>query len=151
MNAAITTVNFPLSFLGTNVFTSNIGGCVNVDSIKVDIRGKLNFTNNSRAFFGSAMRISGLSLVSIWMYIHQCSVCIDEMYVIICVGDLLYNYHIKLGVTAPGLKFHYDAVYFYFIIIKPLVALFNHLCSYSNVWTLLIMQLWKSATADKRY
>ena len=47
------------------MFTSNVGGCVNVDSAQVDISGTLNFTNNNGTLFGSAMKIGGLSLVSI--------------------------------------------------------------------------------------
>ena len=47
------------------MFTSNIGGCLNVDNAQVDIRGKLNFTNNNGTLIGTAMRVAGLSLVSI--------------------------------------------------------------------------------------
>ena len=60
----------PLTFLGTNVFKSNVGGCINADNVKVDVYGKLEFIGNTGTVFGSAMRIVGLSLVS-----YSCVIC----------------------------------------------------------------------------
>ena len=65
LNGVVSTVHLPLSFLGTNVFRSNVGGCINTDSVKIDVCGQLTFINNTGEVFGGAMRIVGLSLVSL--------------------------------------------------------------------------------------
>ena len=66
-NGAITTIRSPLAFLGDNQFDSNFGGCININNAKVDINGTMNFTNNTGTSLGGAMRIVGLSIVSIAM------------------------------------------------------------------------------------
>ena len=63
-NGAITTIRSPLTFLGENQFDSNIGGCININSAKVDMNGTMNFTNNTGTPLGGAIRIVGFSLVS---------------------------------------------------------------------------------------
>ena len=65
LSGVITTARSPLTFLGVNQFDSNIDGCININNAKVDINGTMNFTNNTGSSLGGAMRIVGLSLVSI--------------------------------------------------------------------------------------
>ena len=64
INAAISTLHFPLNFTGTNVFTSNSGGCINTDNAQIDIRGDLIFNRNNGSVSGSALRVTGLAVVS---------------------------------------------------------------------------------------
>ena len=65
INGVITTLRLSLTFLGVNQFNSNVGGCINVNNAKVDMNGTMNFTNNTGALLGGAIRIVGLVLVSI--------------------------------------------------------------------------------------
>ena len=64
-NGVITTIRWPLTFLGDTQFDSNIGGCINVNNAKVDVNGTVSFTNNNGTYLGGAVRIVGFSLVSI--------------------------------------------------------------------------------------
>ena len=63
-NGVITTIRWPLTFLGDTQFDSNIGGCINVNNAKVDVNGTVSFTNNGGTYLGGAVRIVGFSLVS---------------------------------------------------------------------------------------
>ena len=68
-NGVISTIRSPLTFLGVNQFNSNVGGCININNAKVDMNGTMNFTNNTRTPLGGAIRIVGLSLVSILIFV----------------------------------------------------------------------------------
>ena len=65
INGVISTIRLPLTFRGVNQFKSNIGGCINIIDTKVDINGTVLFTNNSGAYLGGAMKIVGVSFVSV--------------------------------------------------------------------------------------
>ena len=64
-NGVVSTIRTPLTFLGINRFDSNIGGCININNARIDVSGVINFANNRGTPLGSAVRIVGLSAVSI--------------------------------------------------------------------------------------
>ena len=64
INGVISTARQPLTFLGVNLFDSNIGGCININNAKVDVNGTMDFINNSGTPLGGAVRIVGFALVS---------------------------------------------------------------------------------------
>ena len=61
-SGAIVGFNFPMVFSGTNIFQSNIGGCINHYTITVS--GEMKFLDNFGAGFGGAIRFGEVSLVS---------------------------------------------------------------------------------------
>ena len=56
-------IRFPVSFDGTNVFQSNLGGGVNMDHARVSVHGHMKLYDNHEARFGGAMRLGELTLV----------------------------------------------------------------------------------------
>ena len=56
-------IRFPVSFHGTNVFHSNLGGGMNMNHARVTVRGHLQFYNHQRFGFGGAVRLGELTLV----------------------------------------------------------------------------------------
>ena len=53
-----------MSFDGTNVFQSNLGGGVNVNHARVSVQGHMKFFDNHEARYGGAVRLGEITLVS---------------------------------------------------------------------------------------
>ncbi|XP_065897673.1 uncharacterized protein [Dysidea avara] len=62
-SGAIVGFNFPMVFSGTNIFQSNIGGCINHYTITVS--GEMKFLDNFGAGFGGAIRFGEVSLMHV--------------------------------------------------------------------------------------
>lgn len=56
-------IRYPITFNGTNLFQSNLGGSVNVNHARVTIQGHVNLYNNHEARFGGAIRLGEQTLV----------------------------------------------------------------------------------------
>ena len=56
-------IRFPVSFNGTNVFESNLGGGININHARVSVQGCLKLYNNHEARYGGAARLGELTLV----------------------------------------------------------------------------------------
>ena len=56
-------IRFPMSFNGTNVFQSNLGGGVNVNHARVSVHGQMQLYDNHDGRFGGAVRLGELTLV----------------------------------------------------------------------------------------
>ena len=57
-------IRFPVSFIGTNVFQSNLGGGVNMNHARVSVQGHMKLYNNQEARYGGAIRLGEITLVS---------------------------------------------------------------------------------------
>ena len=62
-SGTIAGVRFPMSFNGTNVFQSNLGGGVSMNHATVSVQGHMQFYDNHEAIFGGALTLGELTLV----------------------------------------------------------------------------------------
>ena len=61
---AVSTLRFPLTFGGKNVFHNNTGGGLSATHARINIGGYMEFSDNREAVFGGALRLGELTLVS---------------------------------------------------------------------------------------
>ena len=60
-------IRYPVSFNGTNIFQSNLGGGVNMDHTRVSIQGHMKLYDNHESIYGGAIRLGELTLVRLFV------------------------------------------------------------------------------------
>ena len=63
ISGTVVGTRFPVSFNGENVFQSNLGGGINMNHARVNVRGHMKFYNHQRSGFGGAVRLGELTWV----------------------------------------------------------------------------------------
>ena len=65
---AVSTLRFPLTFIGKNIFHANTGGGISATHARINVGGHMEFSENREAVFGGALRLGELTLVSKILY-----------------------------------------------------------------------------------